>query len=129
MGALEKGCLYKIVQIIFRIYDNVAHPSCDVRPAILCKWDAKVATNLHNAPIANAPFSGFLRYHPHRTMTSVKRSGILDFVSVGLRKRKEISGNLLSFVIVACCCGLCVPNMPITRANAKEYLVDVSGYL
>ena len=34
----------------------------------------------------------------------------------------NISGILLYFVSVACCCGLCVPNMITTKANAKENL-------
>ena len=48
---------------------------------------------------------------------------IWDFLSVELRKqkRKKMSGFLL-LVSVACCCGLCVPNMTTTKANAKENL-------
>ena len=50
----------------------------------------------------------------------------LDFLSVALRKRKrkKISGILTYFVSVACCCGLCLPNMIITKANVKESLVE-----
>ena len=33
---------------------------------------------------------------------------------------RNISGILIFFVSVARCCGLCVPNMIITKANAKE---------
>ena len=46
----------------------------------------------------------------------------LGFLSVELQKRKrnKISGILFLFASVACCCGLCVPNMTIAKANAKE---------
>ena len=48
---------------------------------------------------------------------------ILDFRSVQLRKRKrkKISVFFL-FVNVACCYDLCVPNMTIAKAKAKENL-------
>ena len=45
-----------------RIRDNFAHFACDVRnemPAILRRFGAQSAANLRNAPLANAPFSGF----------------------------------------------------------------------
>ena len=48
-----------------------------------------------------------------------------DFLSAGLRKRKKISGVLFFFVTVACCCGLCEPNMLITKASAKENLGEI----
>ena len=38
------------------------------------------------------------------------------------RKRNQFCGILIYFVSVACCCGLCEPNMIITKANAKENL-------
>ena len=38
------------------------------------------------------------------------------------RKQKKISGILFLFVSVACYCGLCMPNMSVTKANAKENL-------
>ena len=46
----------------------------------------------------------------------------LGFPSVELRKRKRknISGIIFLFVSVACCCGLCVPNMTMMKANAKR---------
>ena len=63
-------------------------------------------------------------YHPHRNYYKRKNKnpGILDFLSVELRKRKrnKISRILIYFVSVTCCCGLYVPNMIITKANAKE---------
>ena len=31
-------------------------------------------------------------------------------------------GILIYFVSVVCCCGLCMPNMIVTKANAKENL-------
>ena len=48
----------------------------------------------------------------------------LGFLCVELRKRerKKISGILFYFVSVSCCCGLCMPNMIVTKANAKETL-------
>ena len=54
--------------------------------------------------------------------------GIYDFVSIGIRKRKqkEISGTVHFFVSVVCCSGLWVPiKMFIRKANAKENLGDV----
>ena len=53
-----------------------------------------------------------------------KNLRIWDFSAVRLRKRKrkKISGILFNFVSVACCCGLCVPNVIIAKANAKENL-------
>ena len=57
-----------------------------------------------------------------------KIKGILkDFPSVGLRKRKQKTsqGFCFSFVSVACCCGLCVPDMLMTKANAKENLREL----
>ena len=41
-------------------------------------------------------------------------------VELQKRKRKKLSGILIYFVSVACCCGLCVPNMIITKANVEE---------
>ena len=41
-----------------------------------------------------------------------------------MRKRKR---NNFFFVRVACYCGLCLPNMITTKANAKENLGDVFG--
>ena len=51
-----------------------------------------------------------------------KNPRISDFLSIELRKRKrkKNSGILNYFRSVACCCGLCVPNMIIAKANAKE---------
>ena len=62
------------------------------------------------------------------TITNEKKKrripGFGIFLSGGLRKRKrkKISEILICFVSVACCCGLCVPDMIIMRAifNAKE---------
>ena len=48
-------------------------------------------------------------YHPHRNNYKRKNKKInqdLGFLSAKLRKRKKISGILIYFVIVACCCGL-----------------------
>ena len=66
-GALEKGYLHKLVwnrhSNLRQICDNFAHPACGVQneiPVILHKFGAQFATNLRNAPFANAPFSGFL---------------------------------------------------------------------
>ena len=39
-------------------------------------------------------------------------------------RAKEISGIILYVVCVACCCGLCVPDMIIVKANPKENLVE-----
>ena len=55
----------KLSEIDFQICDicdNFAHPSSDVRneiPAILRKFGAQCATNLHNAPLANPPSRDF----------------------------------------------------------------------
>ena len=56
--------------------------------------------------------------------TKHKSQDLGDLLCVALpkRKRKDISGNLLAFVVVASYCGLCVPNMFLTKANAKENL-------
>ena len=50
-----------------------------------------------------------------------------DVLSVGLRKRKrkEISGNYFCFVIVACCCGLYVPNIFITKATLSTHTLVI----
>ena len=65
-------------------------------------------------------------YHPHRNNYERKNQNpkVFDFLSVGLRKRKrkKISGTLKYFVSVTCCCGLCVPNMIVAKASAKESL-------
>ena len=73
-GTLEKGYLQKMVPNQLsnsrHICDNFAHPSSDVRneiPAILRKFGVQFATNLRNAPFANAPFSGFLIFFAPRS--------------------------------------------------------------
>ena len=48
-----------------QICDDFAHPSSDLRNemhAIVRKFGAQSTTNLHNAPLANAPFSEFLEF-------------------------------------------------------------------
>ena len=67
--ALEMGYLYKAVRNCFLICDDFAQLSSDVRNrmhAILRKFGAQFATNLRNAPLANAPFSEFLRKEPQQ---------------------------------------------------------------
>ena len=62
-GHWKRGICRKSSEIDFRICDNFAQPSCDVRneiAIILPKFGAQFATNLRNTPLANAPFSGFL---------------------------------------------------------------------
>ena len=57
-GALKKGYLHKIVRMR-QICDNFAHPSSEIQneiQVILRKFGAQFATNLRNAPFANAPF-------------------------------------------------------------------------
>ena len=67
--------------------------------------------------------------HPYRNNYKRKKKipGSRIFLSIELRKRKrkKISRILFFFVNVSCCCGLCIPNLIITKANAKENL----GYL
>ena len=46
----------------------------------------------------------------------------LYWITKAKAKAKLISGILIHFVCVACYCALCVPNMIITKANAKENL-------
>ena len=55
---------------------------------------------------------------------NIKNPRIWDFVSVEVRKRKrkKISRILIYLVSEACCCGLRMPNMIITKAKAKENL-------
>ena len=84
---MEKGYLHKIVRNKFsnsrQICDNFAHPSSDVRneiPAILCKFGAQFATNLRNAPLANAPFSGFLILGPDFLQTFPGCPGVKKFL-------------------------------------------------
>ena len=61
---------------------------------------------------------------PHGTITSAKKTNIqgcwISLWWITRPKTKEISG--ICFVIVACCCGLRVPNMIITKAYATENL-------
>ena len=86
------------------------------------KREAVLTKNVGNQP---AP------YHPHRNNYKRKKNknpGILDFLSVGLRKRKrnkKILGFCLFFVSVACSWGVCVTHMFITKANAKENLEEL----
>ena len=76
-------------------------------------------------PLRGTPYD----YHSHRNnyKQTNENPGILDFLSVELRKRKrkKISGILMYFVSVACRCGLCVPNMIIMKANAKEIIGEI----
>ena len=57
----------------------------------------------------------------------IKIPGFGDFLSVERRKRKrkKTSGILIYLVSEACCCGLLMPNMIITKAKAKESLGEL----
>ena len=74
-----------------------------------------------NQPLRRGGRGGFARVGsggpvPNKPLAN---PGFRIFVSVELW-RKKLSGISIYFVSVVCCCGLCVPNMIITKANAKQ---------
>ena len=59
------------------------------------------------------------------TITS-KKSGDLGFSLLDYESEsKGHSGICLSFVVVACCCGLCVPNKFITTNKRISVVIDL----
>ena len=75
-GHWKRGICIKLSEIDFQICDNFAHPSSDVRnevPTILRNFGAQFATDLRNAPVANAPFSGCLTKSKHDIMNRTSR--------------------------------------------------------
>ena len=50
------------------------------------------------------------------------RAGIISIVRWNVRPKRKRKKIAFFFVSVACCCGLCKPNMLIAKANAKENL-------
>ena len=59
-GQCKRGFSINLSEVDSWICDNFVHPSCDVQnveiPAILRTCGAQFATNLRDAPLANAPF-------------------------------------------------------------------------
>ena len=45
---------------------------------------------------------------------------IFSLLNYESESERKSPGFIIYFVSVACCCGLCVPNMITTKANAKE---------
>ena len=72
-------------------------------------------------PGTAAVYYDLRRYNYKRKKKITRTFSVVDYDTW---KRKENLWDLAlsCFVSVACCCGLCVPNMFITKADAKENL-------
>ena len=67
----------------------------------------------------NGPHAGSKMHHPHKKITSKKKEKSQDTGFSLLNFEAKAKENLwdFNFVTAACCCGLCVPNMIITKAK------------
>ena len=66
-----------------------------------------------------------LIYERQNKIPGFRVLSLLNYETEGERKSQ---GILIYVVSVACCCGLCVPNMRITKANAKESLRELTYF-